>query len=174
MLTLLVAVAQGTPDVAPVFVDVSEAAGIAATHRAIWDVYDAKEGDLAVGQAWGECDNDGWLDLFLAASGLPFLSASFHGGAAPDLEDFRNPYPDAVFRNDGDGTFTGVSPRALDGAHRPTLGFAYADCGHDGHVDFVVGVWDEGYAHYRNRGTAAPATTWHFTAASARTPCGRS
>ena len=112
------------------------------------------------GTAFFDFDNDGWLDLYLAASGLPFLSGSFYGGSAPDLEDFRHPYPDALFRNDGDGTFTNVSAWALDGAQRPTLGFAYADYDRDGHVDFVVGVWDEGYALYRNRGTAAPAHNW--------------
>jgi enediyne biosynthesis protein E4 len=112
------------------------------------------------GTAFFDFDNDGWLDLYLAASGMPLLSASFYGGVAPDLEDFRNPYPDSLFRNAGDGTFGDVSAWALDGSQRPTMGFAYADYDHDGRVDFVVGVWDEGYRLYRNRGTAGEGNRW--------------
>ncbi len=112
------------------------------------------------GTAFFDFDNDGFLDLYLAATGMPFLSGSFYGGVAPDLEDFRHPYPDSLFRNEGDGTFSDASVWALDGSLRPTMGFAYADYDNDGFVDFVVGVWDEGYALYRNQGTAGAHHNW--------------
>lgn len=112
------------------------------------------------GTAFFDYDNDGWLDLYLAATGMPKLSGSFYGGKAPDLEDFRHPYPDTLFRNNVDGTFSNVSSHALPSGNRPTMGFAYADYDNDGHIDFVVGNWNEGYVLYRNQGTAAPQNNW--------------
>jgi enediyne biosynthesis protein E4 len=112
------------------------------------------------GTAFLDFDNDGWLDLYLAATGMPFLSGSFYRGVAPDLEDFRHPYPDGLFRNQGDGTFADAGAWALPHEARPSMGFAYADYDGDGFVDFVVGIWDEGYALYRNRGTAGADHHW--------------
>jgi len=112
------------------------------------------------GTAFIDVDHDGWPDLYLANTGLPFLSGTFYGGRAPDLEDFRHPYPDILFRNRGDGTFEPISHWALDGQRRPTMGLAYADYDRDGHVDVVLGIWDEGYALYRNTGAAAQDHGW--------------
>jgi enediyne biosynthesis protein E4 len=112
------------------------------------------------GTAFIDIDHDGWPDLYLANTGLPFLSRTFFGGRAPDLEDFRHPYPDILFRNLGDGTFEAISYWALDGQFRPTMGLAYADYDRDGHVDLVLGIWNEGYALYRNTGAAAEGHGW--------------
>jgi enediyne biosynthesis protein E4 len=112
------------------------------------------------GTAFIDVDQDGWPDLYLANTGLPFLSGTFYGGRAPDLEDFRHPYPDILFRNRGDGTFDAISHWALDGQRRPTMGLAYADYDRDGHVDLLLGIWDEGYALYRNTGAAAEGHGW--------------
>ena len=104
------------------------------------------------GTAFFDADNDGLLDLYLASSGTPSRAPGFYGGSAPDMEDFHRPYPDALFKNNGDGTF-----RELEGAlaenDKPTMGFAYADYDNDGDVDFVQGNWNEGYRLYRNTGT---------------------
>ncbi|MFU8888223.1 MAG: CRTAC1 family protein [Trueperaceae bacterium] len=112
------------------------------------------------GTAFLDVDHDGWLDLYLANSGLPALGASFYGGRAPDLEDFRHPYPDQLFHNQGDGTFRDATGWALDGQRRPSMGLAVADYDRDGHLDLVLGVWDEGYALYRNTGAAASSHRW--------------
>jgi enediyne biosynthesis protein E4 len=112
------------------------------------------------GTAFIDVDHDGWLDLYLANTGMPMMSRSFYGGRAPDLEDFRHPYPDILFRNRGDGSFEDISVEALDGEFRPTMGLAYADYDRDGHVDIVLGIWDEGYALYRNTGAAAEGNGW--------------
>jgi hypothetical protein len=45
-----------------IFSDVSEGAGITATHRAVWEPDTTKEGYLAIGQAWADYNNDGWID----------------------------------------------------------------------------------------------------------------
>ena len=68
------------------FVDVSESAGIRATHRGEWELFedDFAEGYLGIGQAWGDYDNDGWLDLYVTG----------------------NLDPNVLYRNNGDGTFS--------------------------------------------------------------------
>lgn len=112
------------------------------------------------GTAFLDVDHDGWLDLYLANTGLPTFGASFYGGRAPDLEDFRHPYPDLLFLNQGDGTFRDATGWALDGQHRPSMGLATADYDRDGHLDLAVGIWDQGYALYRNTGAAAAGHRW--------------
>lgn len=112
------------------------------------------------GTAFLDVDHDGWLDLYLANTGLPALGASFYGGRAPDLEDFRHPYPDLLFLNQADGTFRDVSRWALDGQLRSTMGLAVADYDRDGHLDLALGIWDEGYALYRNTGSATTGHRW--------------
>jgi hypothetical protein len=114
----------------------------------------------AWGTAFFDVDNDGWLDLYLAATGLPPGPSGFLKGSAPDMEDFRNPYPDLLFRNNGDGTFTDLGETALGENLRPTMGLAYADYDNDGFVDFVVGHWNEGYALFRNVGQAGADNGW--------------
>ena len=112
------------------------------------------------GTAFLDVDHDGWLDLYLANTGLPTFGASFFGGRAPDLEDFRHPYPDLLFRNEGDGVFRDISEWALDGQRRPAMGLAVGDYDLDGHLDLVIGIWDEGYALYRNTGAATAGHRW--------------
>jgi hypothetical protein len=116
----------------------------------------------AVGWGTGffDYDNDGWLDLYLAATGMPKLSGSFYGGSQPDMEDFRHSYPDTLFRNNGDGTFTDVGNNLLVGSDRPNMGFAYADYDNDGWMDAVVGTWNEGYRLYHNEGTSDEGHGW--------------
>jgi enediyne biosynthesis protein E4 len=124
-----------------IFSDVAQAAGVGVgTARAVgW------------GTAFFDYDNDGWQDLYLAASGTSNGPPGFYSGSTPDMEDFINPYPDALFRNNRDGTFGDVSKAAL-GETRASLGFAYADYDNDGRLDFVLGNWNEGYRLYHNEG----------------------
>ena len=65
------------------FVDVTAAAGIDASHRGIWDPDEARQGYLAIGQAWGDFDGDGWAGLLR------------HG----------QPCPQRLYRNLGEGRF---------------------------------------------------------------------
>lgn len=101
----------------PIFRDVSAEAGITATHRAIWDDTEAMQGYLAIGQAWGDYDRDGWLDLFVTG----------------------NLDPNALYRNNGDGSFS-VSEHSqpLSLPDVPSGGATWADFNNDGWPDLYI------------------------------------
>ncbi len=102
---------------APVFVDVSQAAGLTAAHRGLWDDQDAMQGYLAIGQAWGDYDRDGWIDLFVT------------GNLAPNV----------LYRNEGDGTFSVSEHSALLSLPDvPSGGATFADYDNDGWLDLYI------------------------------------
>ncbi|MFN0127869.1 MAG: FG-GAP-like repeat-containing protein [Verrucomicrobiales bacterium] len=73
----------------------------------------------SLGATWGDYDNDGWLDLFVA------------NGETLNQDNF-------LYRNNGDGTFTRVlegSP-ANDGGY--SFGCAWGDYDNDGFLDLIV------------------------------------
>ncbi|MCO6451490.1 MAG: VCBS repeat-containing protein [Caldilineales bacterium] len=77
------------------------------------------DGYQITGQAWGDYDNDGWLDLYLTDGGGP----------------------NSLYRNQGDGTFV-LSPINDDVAlpDHDSSGAVFADYDNDGRVDlYVVG-----------------------------------
>ncbi|MCA9705679.1 MAG: VCBS repeat-containing protein [Myxococcales bacterium] len=94
----------------PAFEDVSALAGVDAPHA-------AKLGHHAIGQAWGDYDRDGWLDLYVT------------GGVGPSV----------LYHNEGDGTFT-VSPLSPTVALvvQATAGAAWGDYDNDGWLDLYV------------------------------------
>ncbi len=101
------------------FVDVSEAAGISAGHRGHWELFDDDfaSGYLGIGQAWGDYDRDGWLDLYVTG----------------------NRDPSVLYRNNGDGTFSvsDLTPQvALPDVD--TGGAVWADYDNDGWLDLYV------------------------------------
>jgi hypothetical protein len=84
------------------------------------------------GMAWGDYNNDGYLDLFIV-----------------NRDD--RPWPDVLFMNNGDGTFTDVTAGAgigSDGHHGATWG----DYDNDGDLDlYVVDIFSQNFL-YRNNG----------------------
>jgi enediyne biosynthesis protein E4 len=112
------------------------------------------------GTAFFDFDNDGWQDLYLATTGMPPGPPPHYSGTQPDMEDFHYTYPDALLRNNGDGTFTNVSEQTLSNNNHATKGIAYADYDKDGWLDFVVGNWNEGYSLYRNEGGKHSSNQW--------------
>ena len=102
---------------APIFRDVSAEAGVTATQRAIWDDQEAMQGYLAIGQAWGDYDRDGWLDLFVTG----------------------NLDSNTLYRNEGDGSFS-VSEHSqqLSLPDVPSGGATWADYNNDGWLDLYI------------------------------------
>ena len=102
-----------------------------------------------------DVDNDGWLDIFLAASTTKARMLQPGG-----MQDMHHNRPNYLFHNNGDGTFTDISPAAWEDAAQASMGAAYADYDNDGWVDFVVGNWNEGYTLYHNEGLIGSDNHW--------------
>ncbi|MGQ0600217.1 MAG: FG-GAP-like repeat-containing protein [Anaerolineales bacterium] len=107
----------GQASLAPVpqtnlFTDVSRKAGV--TNNRVVSL------ELAIGQAWGDYDNDGWVDLYVTDPAGP----------------------NTLYRNNGDGTFA-LSPLkeqvALPQAY--SAGATFVDFDNDGWRDLFVANW---------------------------------
>lgn len=114
------------------FVDQAEAAGV---HFGWTDT-------VGWGTGFFDYDNDGWQDLYLAATGFVQRDMNL------EPEGMLFDHPNYLFRNNRDGSFSDV----WAGEEMPSMGFAYADYDNDGWVDYVVGNWNEGYRLFRNNG----------------------
>jgi cytochrome c peroxidase len=108
----------------PAFVNVSRQAGV-VNNRVV-------SLEMAVGQAWGDYDNDGWVDLYVT--------------------DPKG--PNTLYRNNGDGTFS-VSPLsaqvALPGAY--SAGAVFVDFDNDGWRDLFVANWGSNSLFRNEAGT---------------------
>jgi len=97
------------------------------------------------GCAWGDYDNDGWLDLFLNR-GSPYGS----GGPGEN---------NALYHNNGDGTFSKITEGSVVNDGGQGQGCAWGDYDNDGFPDlfvanggFAVGIHKQPNFLYRNNG----------------------
>ncbi len=118
----------------------------------------------SMGSTWGDYDRDGDLDLFVASYTNATLETLDQFGAQAHCQFRGIPiqcdprvYPgagDALFRNNGDGTFTDVSQAA--GVHDPDLyyglGAMWVDLDEDGWLDLYVANDERPCFVYRNLG----------------------
>ena len=99
--------------------------------------------------AWGDYDNDGWLDLFVG------------------YESRGTPRPCALFRNNGDGTFTDVA-REVGLDHVGFVkGVVWGDYDNDGRPDLYLSRMAQPNVLYRNEGPGADGT-WKFRDVTAK------
>ena len=120
----------------PVFEEVSEQSGVAFTHyRSLLDII-----PLSAGVVVFDYNGDGWQDAYITAT--PDIA-----GLATEGDD-----ENALFRNNGDGTFTNVAAEAgvTDAEGRGNGGCA-ADYDNDGDQDLFVANWGASKL-YRNDG----------------------
>jgi hypothetical protein len=103
------------------------------------------------GTAFLDFDNDGWLDLYLAASGL----SPIYGKAGMHYE-----YPDMLYHNNHDGTFKPLAHELFAPDPLPTMGMSTADFNNDGLIDYALTVWNEGHRLYQNTGISAIGYNW--------------
>ena len=107
------------------FTDVSAKAGVSDP-----------QGYYGLGAAWGDYDNDGDPDLFVA----------------------NDTSPNCLYRNNGDGTFTDVAVEAQvafseDGREQAGMGVELEDLDNDGWLDIMVTNFSDDYnTLYRNAG----------------------
>jgi hypothetical protein len=118
------------------FEEVTAKAGLAAR--------DPEYGTLwAVGAAFFDYDNDGWLDLFVSNYCVwdPATEPICNRPEAPDYchPDGYKGLPNSLFRNNGDGTFTDVSvPTGIREHIGKGMGIGLADFDDDGWLDLFV------------------------------------
>lgn len=85
----------------------------------------AGEGVVSVGAAWADADHDGDLDLYVA-------NVARNGATTPGA-------PNALFRNNGDGTFTDVARTSgVDGGDAATVGVLFFDLDEDRDLDILL------------------------------------
>jgi enediyne biosynthesis protein E4 len=107
------------------FTDVSKSAGVSDP-----------EGYYGLGAAWGDYNNDGRPDLFVA----------------------NDTTPNFLYRNNGDGTFTDVAVAAgvaysEDGREQAGMGVEFEDLDNDGNLDLLITNFsDDTNTLYRNNG----------------------
>ena len=108
-----------------VFTDVTDGAGLDFVHNSGAFGKKYMPETLGAGAVWVDVDNDGWLDILLANStGWPEQAAA--GTHA------------ALYRNDGDGTFTDMTRESGLDVPIYGIGGAAADFDNDGQVDLYM------------------------------------
>jgi tetratricopeptide (TPR) repeat protein len=121
-----------------------------------------ENGGWTIAAAWFDHDNDGWLDLFVARYVVwnPATEPSC-GGPEPGRRmychpRFYAPLPNALYRNQGDGTFRDVSDECGLTAHPGKgMGVAPGDYDGDGRIDVFVANDTVPNFLFRNQGTFA-------------------
>ncbi|MGH9730856.1 MAG: CRTAC1 family protein [Candidatus Acidiferrales bacterium] len=119
------AFAQAPPSVK--FVDIAQSAGIDFRHDNAASSEKYLIETMGSGCGWIDYDQDGLLDLYLA------------NGAATRLYKPAHPLRSALYRNNGDGTFTDVTVKVGVGAEGLFgMGVAVGDYDNDGYPDLLV------------------------------------
>ncbi len=97
------------------------------------EVIIAQDGESSIAAAWGDYNNDGHVDLF--------VGNGFH--------DIRN----ALYRNNGDGTFTKITSEPIGQKRADTRSAAWGDMDNDGDLDLFVGnMYGQQDYLYENQG----------------------
>ena len=95
----------------------------------------ANDWSLSHGSTWGDYDNDGYLDLFVAN---------------------RGPTNNLLYQNNGDGTFSRITSGSIVNDGGNSFGCSWGDYDNDGYLDLFVanGGWDSGENNflYKNNG----------------------
>jgi len=124
------------------FRDVSDQAGIRFQHFPFTRTTQLPE-DMGSGAAWGDYNNDGWLDLYV-------VNQSGSLGTSPD-QTAQSQAHAHLYRNNQDGTFTEVSEEAGVDFRGIGMGAAWGDYDNDGWPDLVVTSYGKNVL-YRNNG----------------------
>src|SRR6202048_5031402 len=135
------------------FTDVTRQAGL------------SNDSGWATGAAFGDYDNDGWVDLFVShyvdlnLSNLPAFGSmktcKYHGIDVQCGPRGLKGSPDNLYHNNGDGTFTDVSKKSGvdDPERRYGLTAIWSDFDNDGKLDLFV--TNDGQANYLYQGDGA-------------------
>lgn len=110
--------------------------------------------------AWGDYNNDGWLDLFIGNEESDrWLQAWQSASTSQPLVD--RPHPSELYRNNGDGTFTEVAAQVGIDLDAFVKGVTWGDINNDGLLDLYVSIIGSPNRLYVNRG-AEGEMGWRF------------
>ena len=119
------------------FTDVTEKAGVRGASLGGTKMW-------SVGAGWFDYNNDGLLDLFVVNYCVWKLNQDPYCPLKSGVRGYCNPkyyapLPNALYRNNGDGTFTDVSRESGIGAHLgKAMSVSFADYDGDGFLDAFV------------------------------------
>lgn len=94
--------------------------------------------------AWGDYDNDGWIDLFIG-----------------NESDRENSHPSELYHNNADGTFTNVAAMTGTDIKAYIKGATWGDINNDGLIDLYISVLDGPNYLFLNKGMDATGI-WVF------------
>lgn len=123
------------------YVDVTDEAGIRFQHSSGTRSSLLPE-DMGSGAGFADIDNDGDIDLYIVNIPGPFKQ-----NGVP----LEAPTTNALYRNNGDGTFTDITKLAGVGHHGYGMGCVFADYDGDGNIDLYVTNYGANVL-YRNNG----------------------
>jgi hypothetical protein len=114
--------------------------------------------------AFGDVDNDGYLDLFVTVYGN-----ALERSPDPPYHDRRG-LPDHLYHNNGDGTFTDITEEAGVGDTGWGLGMTFVDYDNDGDLDIYIAndfganslYQNDGTGHFKNVSREAGAIDYGF------------
>jgi len=142
---ILLSVACAAPQELPVFVDVTQEAGIRTKHSyGDFDLSNIVEGTGA-GAMFFDYDGDGWLDIYFV-NGCWLKDVSDNRGRR-----LRGKLANTLYRSNGDGTFTDVTDKTGAGDKGFGVGCSAADFDNDGDLDLYVLNYGPN-VFYRNNG----------------------
>ncbi len=119
------------------FDDVTLAAGLGVTISSI-------------AAAWGDYDNDGFVDLYVGGEYLPPFAGAGFGTEAGFSSDPRN--RSRLYHNRRNGTFQDIADSAGVANERCAKGAAWGDYDSDGRLDLFVSNMGQPCRLYRNEG----------------------
>ncbi|PYV28164.1 MAG: hypothetical protein DMG24_02710 [Acidobacteria bacterium] len=123
----------------PVFVDVAASSGITFQHDPAASPEKYLIETMGSGCGWIDYDQDGLMDLYLV------------NGAATRIYQPRRPLRSALYRNNGDGSFSDLTVKAGVGAEGLFgMGVAVGDYDNDGFPDLYVLGYDHCILYHNN------------------------
>jgi len=133
------------------FVDVAKDVGIFYQHFSGKRSIQLPE-DMGSGAAWGDYDNDGWLDLFVVNQVGPLTMT---------IDEIKgSPAHCVLYRNNKNGTFSEVSVQAGVDFRGCGMAAAWGDYNNDGWLDLFISCYGENVFYYNNGdGTFTDKTT---------------
>ncbi|TNE63924.1 MAG: CRTAC1 family protein [Bacteroidetes bacterium] len=123
------------------FKDVSGNAGINFRHFQGTRNFQLPE-DMGSGAAWGDYDQDGWIDLYVVNFAGPITSDN---QVPPDA-----PATCTLYHNNGDGTFTDVSKQAGVALRCWGMAASWGDYDNDGRPDLFVSAFGRNHLFHNN------------------------